>query len=370
MVQVNVTRFVDFSRTRAADGRSMRRAVRRVLESGHYVGGPEVGNFEKAFADFLGVRHVVGTGNGFDALHIALAAMGVGAGDEVIVPGFSYAATWLAVHRTGATIVPVDVKEEDAVIDASLIEAAITGQTKAILPVHLYGNPAPMHVIRRLAKKHSLMVLDDAAQAHGLKIDGLSIGSLSDVAAFSFYPTKNLGGFGDGGAIATNSDSLAGRARSLSNYGTDGDKFTFVEPGLNSRLDPVQAAYLTLRLRHLQKENHGRQRAVKRIRKALSPESGRVMGPDDVENSVWHVCSIRTRDKKEFVERLARAGIPTDHHYPYSIGDLPFLLSTPSRDGDPSYLSVSKLLADAVVSVPVGRWVSPGQQRRLIRALS
>ena len=223
-------------------------ALSRVAAGGRYVLGPEVEAFEERFAEYVGVRHCVGVGSGLDALHLALLAMGVGPGDEVLVPATTYIATWLAVTRTGATVVPVEPDPRTGNIDPSRLAAAVTHRTRAIVPVHLHGCPADMHAIREVARHHHLRVLEDAAQAHGARHHRRRVGGLGDAGAWSFYPSKNLGALGDGGAVTTDDARLAERLRSLRNYGSS-ERYVHTERGLNSRLDEIQAAVLSVEAR-------------------------------------------------------------------------------------------------------------------------
>ncbi len=225
-------------------------AVARVLDSGWYILGPEVEAFESEFANFCGAKHAVGVADGLDALHLALRAMDVGPGDEVIVPSNTYIATWLAVSQCGAIPVPVEPVEATYNIDPALIEAAITSRTKVVLPVHLYGQPADLDPIISIAKRNGLRVLEDAAQAHGARYKGQRIGAHGDAVAWSFYPGKNLGALGDGGAVTTSDAEVADRIRVLRNYGSS-VKYVNEVKGYNSRLDPIQAAVLRVKLTFL-----------------------------------------------------------------------------------------------------------------------
>ena len=239
------------------------RAVREVLESGWYIGGRSVEGFEEQYARYCGAAHCVGTGNGLEALALSLRALGVGPGDEVIVPANTYIATWLAVSMVGATPVPVEPDEATHCIDPGLIPAAITERTRCIMPVHLYGHPCAMDDIMAVARAHDLLVVEDAAQAHGATICGRKIGSHGDAVAWSFYPTKNLGAFGDAGAVTTNRADIAERLRLLRNYGSETKNVHDIK-GVNSRLDPVQAAILSVKLKHLDEWQERRQQVARR----------------------------------------------------------------------------------------------------------
>src|SRR5471030_698418 len=249
--------FLDLKAINLAQGAELEAAFHRVLHSGWFIQGQEVAAFEKSFAEYCGAEHAVGTANGLDAIILLLKAIGVGPGDEVIVPSNTFIATWLAVSQCGATPVPVEPNEATYNIDPSHIEAAITPRTKVILPVHLYGQPADMDPILAIARKHDLRVLEDGAQAHGARYKGKRIGAHGDVVAWSFYPGKNLGAIGDGGAITTDDPVLADRIRVLRNYGSR-VKYVNEYQGYNSRLDPIQAAILRVKLLRLDEWNSRR----------------------------------------------------------------------------------------------------------------
>lgn len=291
-------------------------AYRRVMESGCYILGPEVKAFEHEFAAYCGVKHCIGVGNGLEALHLILRAMEIGPGHEVIVPANTYIATWLAVTYAGATPVPVEPDERTYNIDPILIEEAITPRTRAILPVHLYGQPVDIDPILEIAKRHDLKVIEDAAQAHGARYKGKRTGGLGNAAGFSFYPGKNLGTFGDGGAVSTNDDLLADIIRSLRNYGTRTKYYNEVK-GFNSRLDELQAAFLRVKLRKLDRWNDRRKTIANLYRKGLAdvPDLTLPYVPDWAE-PVWHLFVVRIPERKRLQQHLADNGIQTLIHYP------------------------------------------------------
>src|SRR4030095_3345764 len=247
-------------------------AYSRVMNSGWYILGAEVEAFEAEFAAYCGTRHCVGVGNGLEALQLVLRGYGIGTGDEVIVPANTYIATWLAVSNAGATVIPVEPDEGTYNIDPGRIEAAITSKTKAVLPVHLYGQPADMRPINEIAQAHGLRVIEDAAQAHGARYRDRRSGNLGDAAGWSFYPTKNLSAYGDAGAVTTNDDELALKVRSLRNYGANRKYYNDAQ-GINSRLDELQAALLRVRLRHLDEWNSRRARIAARYLEQLQGTS-------------------------------------------------------------------------------------------------
>ena len=290
-------------------------ATHRVVSSGWYLLGDEITAFEREYADYVGAKYCVGLGNGLDALHLGLRALGVGAGDEVIVPSNTYIATWLAVSYAGATPVPVEPDPGTYNLDPALIEAAITPRTKAILPVHLYGQPADMDPICAIARRHNLYVLDDAAQVHGARYRGQRIGGLADVTAWSFYPGKNLGALGDAGAITTNDEGVADRIRVLRNYGSR-VKYVNEVQGYNSRLDEIQAAVLRVKLPYVDQWNARRARIAARYMTELD-NAGLVLPqvPDWAEPA-WHVFVVRSYDRDALQRHLTTAEIGTVIHYP------------------------------------------------------
>ncbi len=287
----------------------------RVMNSGWYILGSETSAFEREFASYCGTRHSVGVGNGLDALHLILRAYEIGEGDEVIVPANTYVATWLAVTYAGATVKPVEPIERTYNLDPRRIEAAITASTKAIIAVHLYGQPADMEPIREVAARHGLKVIEDAAQAHGARYKGRRAGALGDAAGWSFYPGKNLGAYGDAGAITTDDDALADRVRELRNYGSK-LKYYNSSKGFNSRLDEVQAALLRVKLKHLEEWNARRLKIAATYLERL--EGAGLVLPIVAEGAepVWHQFVIRSRRRDELQEHLKSAGVQTLIHYP------------------------------------------------------
>lgn len=292
-------------------------AYRRVMDSGWYILGAEVEAFESEFADYCGVKHCIGVGNGLEALSLVLRAWGIGPGDEVIVPSNTYIATWLAVTHTGATPVPVEPIDSTYNIDPARIEAAITPRTKAILPVHLYGQPADMDPICNIASRYGLKVLEDAAQAHGAKYCGRRTGGLADAAGFSFYPSKNLGAIGDGGAVTTNDAEMAHKIRMLRNYGSP-VKYVNETIGYNSRLDELQAALLRVKLRHLDAWNDRRRQLAGWYMLALSNTFPDLVLPavSELCDPCWHLFVIRSSKRDALQRTLASCGIGTMIHYP------------------------------------------------------
>src|SRR5258708_3693029 len=288
-------------------------AYQRVMDSGWYILGQEVAAFEGEFAAHCGTRHCVGVGNGLEALQVILRAYGIGSGDEVIVPANTYIATWLAVSNSGAAVVPVEPEERTFNLDPRRIETAITSRTRAILPVHLYGQPAEMDAINEVGRRHGLKVIEDAAQAHGARYGDRRVGSLGDAAGWSFYPTKNLGAYGDAGAVTTDDDELAQRVRLLRNYGSK-SKYYNEERGVNSRLDELQAALLRVRLKHLDEWNSRRVRIAERYLNEL--EGTRLLLPLIAEGAApaCHLFVVRSKIHVELQNKLQQPGVTTLRH--------------------------------------------------------
>lgn len=292
-------------------------AIDKVLESGSYILGKEVEDFESSYAKFTESQFCIGVGSGLSALEIALSALGVGPGDEVIVPSNTFIATWFAVSNVGATPVSVDYDPKTYNIDPLKVEQAISEKTKVIIPVHLYGSPADIDPILGIAQKHGLRVIEDAAQAQGSTYKGRKIGSHSDFVAWSFYPGKNLGAFGDGGAITTNDPLLAEAAKKLRNYGSD-KKYFSDTIGTNSRLDPIQAAILSVKLPKLDEWNRRRQLVADRYVKSF--QGLNIKLPELLERceSSWHLFVIESPDRDSLMAHLSKSGIQTQIHYPVS----------------------------------------------------
>lgn len=340
-------------------------AVARVLASGRYLLGPELEAFEGEFAEFLGVRHCIGVANGLDALRLGLLALGVGPGDEVIVPSNTYIATWLAVSQVGAVPVAVEPVDKTYNLDPVRVAERITNRTKVILPVHLYGQPADMDPIRVLAREHGLRVFEDAAQAHGAQYRGRRTGGLGDVAAWSFYPGKNLGALGDGGAVTTEDDGIADQIRVLRNYGSR-IKYFNERQGYNSRLDDVQAAILRVRLRRLTEWNARRARQADRYTRALSATSLQIPHVPDWAEPSWHLYVVRSRERDALQQHLAASGVDTLIHYPKP----PHLQQAyRALHIPPEAFPVARTHAQEVLSLPIGPHLAEDQQHAVINAV-
>ncbi|MGQ0842059.1 DegT/DnrJ/EryC1/StrS family aminotransferase [Actinokineospora sp.] len=341
-------------------------AVARVLASGWYLLGPETEAFEAEFAAYCGGAHCVTVGSGRDALELILRGLGIGPGDEVIVPAHTFIATWLAVSAVGARPVPVESTENTYTLDPERVEAAISPRTKAILPVHLYGQPADLVAVNRIAERHGLFVVEDAAQAPGARHRGSRIGAGPSTVAFSFYPGKNLGALGDSGAVVTADPALAERVRLLRNYGSR-VKYQHEALGTNSRTDEVQAAILRVKLAHLDAWNARRTAVAARYLAELD-------GIDDVvlprvapwAESAWHLFVVRSRRRTVLQERLTAAGVGTLIHYPVAVHRAPGYAGLGLAAGS---LPLAERLADEVLSLPIGPHLSTAQVSAVVSAV-
>jgi dTDP-4-amino-4,6-dideoxygalactose transaminase len=324
-------------------------AFLRVMESGWYILGSEVEAFEGEFAAYCGVKHCVGVGNGLEALHLTLRAYGIGPGDEVLVPANTFIATWLAVSYAGATPVPVEPDPRTYNIDPERIPGAITERTRAIIPVHLYGQPADMDPIMDIARRHDLKVIEDAAQAHGARYKGRQAGSLGDAAGFSFYPGKNLGAFGDAGAVVTNDEVLADKVRVLRNYGSR-IKYYHEVKGFNSRLDPLQAAFLRVKLKYLDAWNERRLNIATRYLADFSCFDLGLPWVPEWAQPVWHLFVICHSRRDVLQQHLREAGIGTLIHYPVP----PHLTAAYKERGwKAGDFPITEQLANTVLSLPM-----------------
>lgn len=325
-------------------------AIHRVLNSGWYILGPEVEAFEVEWAEYCKANYAVGVANGLDALILALRALQVGVGDEVIVPSNTYIATWLAVTAVGAKPIPVEPDPITFNIDPKFIESEITSKTKAILPVHLYGQPSDLDQILKIASKHGLYVIEDAAQAHGARYKGERIGNHGDVICWSFYPGKNLGALGDGGAITTNSSVIADRIRILRNYGSK-TKYVNELQGMNSRLDPIQAAVLRVKLKYLDNWNLRRKNIANIYSDELKDLNIDIPYVPRWAQSANHLYVIRSKERNKLQNFLTEAGVGTLIHYPIPPHEQKAYLH--ENNLNKSY-PIASLLASEIVSLPIG----------------
>ena len=338
----------------------------RFMRSAWYILGREVEAFEREFADYCGAQHCVGVGNGLEALHLILRGYGIGAGNEVIVPSNTYIATWLAVSYAGATPVPVEPNPETFNIDPARIESAITPRTKAIMPVHLYGQSADMDPILEIARKHGLKVIEDNAQAQGARYKGRRTGSLGDAAGNSFYPGKNLGALGDAGAVTTNDAALADRVRTLRNYGSK-KKYYNECKGFNSRLDELQAAFLRVKLGKLDEWNERRRAVAVRYRAGFDGAPGLTLPFVPVwAEPVWHLFVVRHPQRNRLQEHLRAAGIETLIHYPIP----PHLQAAYADHGwKAGAFPISETIHREILSLPIGPHLTGEQIQRVIQAV-
>ena len=358
--------FLDLAATHALIERDILDALQRVVRAGQFILGPEVEAFEREFAAYCGAEHCIGVGNGLDALFLILRASGIGSGDEVLVPANTFIATWLAVSHAGATPVPVEPLETSYNIDPAAIEQAITSRTRAIIPVHLYGQPADMDAVKKIAARHGLLVIEDAAQAHGAGYKGNRAGSLGGAAAFSFYPGKNLGALGDGGAVVTSDAELARRIRQLRNYGSE-IKYDHQLAGFNSRLDELQAAVLRVKLRHLDDWNARRRSAAAYYLSHLLPARIGLPAVPHFADPVWHLFVIRSERRDALRGALAAKSIETGIHYPVPPHMQPAYAHLAMPAGS---LPIGERLHAQVLSLPIGPTITQEQLTRVVEIVN
>ena len=339
-------------------------AVRRVLESGRYILGEEVVAFEREFASYLGVSDAVGVGSGTEALHLALAACGIGEGDEVITVAHTAVATVAAIELAGATPVFVDIEPDFFTLDPSQLEAAITARTKAIVPVHIYGQPADLDAINSIARRHGLRVIEDCAQAHGATYREERVGTYGDMACFSFYPTKNLGAIGDGGALVTNNPELADEVRYLREYGWIERNVSTIR-GWNSRLDELQAAILRVKLHFLDSDNNQRRR-VADLYDELLAESDFILPPRRADAThVFHLYVVRSNERDDVVERLRGAGVGAMIHYPVPVHLQP---AYAGRISGAEILPNTERAAREILSLPIYPELTDAEVHKVVTA--
>jgi len=356
--------FFDFKREIAAEGAELQAALEKVLSSGRYILGEEGTRFEESFAAACGCRHAIGVASGTDALFLVLKAWGVGQGDEVITVANTFAATALAIAYTGATPVFVDIASDSHLIDPARIEAAVTGRTKAIIPVHLYGQCADMDAIMAIAHRHGLSVLEDACQAHGALYRGRTAGSLGHAAAFSFYPTKNLGAYGDAGAVTTNDADLETKLRLLRNYGQT-DRYHHVLKGYNSRLDELQAALLNAKLKRFTDWTARRQAIAGQYDGRLAGINLIPVKLTEGSTHVYHQYVIAVRERDGLQEYLKDKGIATLIHYPVPLHRQAAFADAHTA-GD---LRQTELRASQILSLPIHPWLDDQEVDFIIEAI-
>ena len=361
--------FFDLGTLIRSESAELHSALDEVLANGYFVGGPLTERFESEFAGFVGSDYCVGVANGLDALRLVLEAYEVGPGDEVIVPAFTYYASWLGITQTGATPVPVDVESETANLDPTRLEAAITPRTKAIMPVHLFGQAADLGAIMEIANRYNLIVVEDAAQGHGAMSTGGRVGSTGHAAGFSFYPTKNLGALGDAGGVTTSDAAVADRIRSRRSYGQGSSKYDHVDTGWNSRLDPMQAAFLSMHLTKLEGWTTRRREIAQSYLDALAGREKSVVGPADVSDSVWHHFVLKAANRARLQAHLSDEGVASDAHYPYAVHQLAPMKPLLTGASVGASFSVSEALATQVTSLPMGPWMTDDQVAHVAAAL-
>jgi len=340
-------------------------AIQHILENTQFVLGAEVAAFEKEFAVYSGAEHGIGVNNGTSALHLAMLAAGIGAGDEVITTPFTFVASVAAIWYTGAKTVFADIDPKTFLIDASKIEALITPKTKAILPVHLYGQPCDMDAIMAIAKKHNLIVIEDACQAHGAEYKGKRVGGIGDLAAFSFYPGKNLGAYGEGGMVTTNNAEYARKIRMLRDWGAE-KKYMHEIKGYNMRLEGMQGAILRVKLKYLEQWTEGRRAAAQRYRDLFAGTN--VVTPNDSNDvrHVYHIYSTRTPDRQRWMDALNAKGVQTGIHYPIAIHLLPAYEDLGYKQGDFPH---AERAAAEQLSLPMFAEITPEQQAEVAAAV-
>ena len=358
--------FVDLHRQYEKIKSEIDQAITDVIRVTAFIGGKRISEFETAFANWLGVKHCIGCANGTDSIEILLQAMGIGVGDEVIVPAISWISTSEAVSSVGATPVFVDIDPETFTIDTTLIEKALSSKTKAIIPVHLYGHPADMISIMQIAEKHGLKVIEDCAQAHGAKINGQNIGAFGDAASFSFYPGKNLGAYGDAGGMVTNSDEIARIARLIANHGQEGKHNHLIE-GRNSRLDGMQAAILSVKLPHLENWVTARNTVAKLYLSEVKNDEIQLPVIRENNTHAWHLYVIRTENRDDLKEYLYENGVETAIHYPTA---LPFLTCYANRNFKESDFPIASAYQTQILSLPMFPELTQQEQNKVIQLLN
>lgn len=357
--------FVDLKTQYQSIKAEINTAFTRILENTSFIMGAEVAAFERAFADYLGAQFCIGVNSGTAALQLALMACDIKTGDEVIVPSFTFFATAEAVSVLGATPVFVDIDPVSYTVTAAAIEKAITPRTRAIIPVHLYGQPADLDPILELGKRHNLKVIEDAAQAHGAEYKGKRVGPLGDLGCFSFYPSKNLGAYGEAGAIVTNDEGLAKRLRLLRDHGST-SKYAHAIVGYNFRMEEIQAAVLNVKLPHLDDWNNKRRQRASAYNELLKDRGLGLPRELDYARHVYHVYAVQSDQREDLRQRLADADIQTGVHYPIPIHLQPAYESLGYKTGD---LPVTEQLAERILSLPMFPELSDDQQHAVANAL-
>lgn len=349
--------FFDLSRIAKEESAQLHESLEKVITSGQFIGGDSVKTFEEAYAAYSEAPFCVSVGNGLDAIRIMFESFDLKPGDEVIVPAFTYYATWLAAAQAGLILVPVDVSILSASIDTNLVEEAITQKTKAILVVSLFGISADFKHLSEIASKHNIFLFHDAAQCHGLVTEIGKVGSFADATAFSFYPTKNLGALGDAGAIVTSSEKAKDKMISRRSYGQGKDKYVHIDTGWNSRMDPLQAEFLKLHLTKLDDWNLKRSVIAKKYLES-APFLRQVVLGSNSNTNVWHHFVIRSKYRSDLQKFMKQNGINTDVHYPYFILDISAISSQISPIRSNMSFPIAEELSKTVTSMPIGPWMN------------
>jgi dTDP-4-amino-4,6-dideoxygalactose transaminase len=357
--------FLDLPKQHIAIEEEIHIAMSKVIRSSNFCSGPAVATFEKQFARFVGTRYCIAVNSGTSALHLALLAAGIGEGDEVIAPAMTFMATVAAIQYTGATPKLVDIEADSFCLSPKSIEQAITDKTRAIIPVHLYGLPARMSEILAIAEKNDILVIEDAAQAHGAKIGGENCGNLGDLATFSFYPGKNLGACGEGGAVTTDNEDFARLIRSMRDWGQEG-KGNHINPGFNYRMDGLQGAALSVKLQYLDKWTKERQRAAARYRELLTEESIELQIERKEANHVYHIFAILTKERDQISEALQANDISYGIHYPTPIHLQPSFSSLGYSQGD---FPMAECIANEELSLPIYPEITDEQIAHVVKHL-
>jgi dTDP-4-amino-4,6-dideoxygalactose transaminase len=357
--------FVDLKRQHAAIRDEIHQAIQNVIDQCTFASGPAVAAFEAEFARYCGVRHCVAVNSGTSALHLALLACGVGAGDEVITVPFTFVATAWAISYVGARPVFVDIEPDTCTIDVTQVEGAITSRTRAILPVHLYGQMVDLEPLLEICDRHGLALIEDAAQAHGATYYGRQAGTVGRVGCFSFYPGKNLGAYGEGGAITTNDDAIATRVRSLRDHAQT-ERYRHEELGFNYRMDGLQGAVLSVKLRHLEEWNSIRRHVATRYRKLLGDTPLALPEEAEGRRHVWHLYVVRHAERTRLQQALASAGIATGVHYSIPVHLQPAYASLGHRVGD---FPVAERVAQQCLSLPIYPELSKEAQEHIAQIL-
>lgn len=356
-------KFLDLVESHKLINKDLKIASNKIIDSGKYILGNEIEKFEYNFSKYCKSKYCVGVGNGLDALTVALMSCNIGHGDEVIVPAHTFIASWLAIKRVGAKIVPVDCKYDDFLINEHLIEKFITPKTKAIIPVHLYGQPVNLDIILKIGKKHNLRIIEDAAQAHGSEYKEKKIGCHGDIVAWSFYPGKNLGALGDAGALTTNNKRLADRCSKIRNYGSS-VKYLNDLDGINSRLDPIQASFLNIKLKFLDTWNSKRSQIATLYMSELEDTDLILPKINKSCSSCWHLFVIKTKKRNKLIKELKEFNIETLIHYPIpAFKQKTFEYMKISQDD----LPITSKISNEVLSLPIGPHIDIDNLGKAIR---